>query len=153
MIGQTACAPAWRLGFWAAVLTAVGTAGTFAIAVTTLPVSGPFCTADCVAYPYQEVGGLVPHDYIWMYPATVLLGIFVVLLACIHTAAADSRRLYSLLALVFGAMGAAVLASDYYIQIAALQPSILRGSLRGWRSSRSTTRTASLLRSRNLAIR
>jgi hypothetical protein len=131
MIGQTAGAPAWRLGFWAAVLTAVGTAGTFAIAVTTLPVSGPFCAAGCVAYPYREVGDLVPHDYIWMYPATVLLGIFVVLLACIHAAAAESRQLYSLLALVFGAMGAAVLAGDYYIQIAALQPSILRGEFEG----------------------
>jgi hypothetical protein len=131
MIEQTAGTPAWRLGFWAAVLTAVGTAGTFAVAVTTLPVSGPFCAAGCVAYPYREVASLVPHDYVWMYGATVLLGIYVVLLACIHTVAAESRRLYSLLALVFGAMAAAVLAGDYYVQIAALQPSILRGEFEG----------------------
>ena len=71
-----------RLGFRAAALTAALTAISFAIAVTTLPVSGPSCTADCVGYPYREVAALVPHDYIWMYPATVLMVVFVVLLAC-----------------------------------------------------------------------
>jgi hypothetical protein len=139
MTRQTSAAPkaqiagtaARGVGFWAAALTAAVTVGTFAIAVTTLPVSGPFCTADCVAYPYREVAALVPHDYVWMYPATVLMGIFVVLLACIHQATAEIRRLYSLIALVFGAMAAATLAADYYIQIAALQPSILRGEFEG----------------------
>ncbi len=120
------------LGFWAAALTAAVTVIAFAIAVTTLPVSGPSCTADCVSYPFREVAALVPHDYIWMYPATLLMGIFVVLLACIHQATPENRRLYSLIALVFGAMAAALLAADYYIQIAALQPSILRGEFEGF---------------------
>jgi hypothetical protein len=120
-----------RLGFWAAALTALMTAVAFAIAVTTLPVSGPSCTADCVGYPYREVANLVPHDYIWMYPATLLMGIFVVLLASLHQATPENRRLYSLVALVFGAMAASLLAVDYYIQIAALQPSILKGEFEG----------------------
>ncbi|MFN8467525.1 MAG: hypothetical protein U0X20_18340 [Caldilineaceae bacterium] len=120
-----------RLGFWAAALTAALTAAAFAIGITTLPLSGPSCTANCVVYPYREVANLVPHDYIWMYPAILLMGIFVVLLACLHQAAAENRRLYSLLALVFGAMAALLLAADYYIQIAALQPSILRGEWEG----------------------
>lgn len=120
-----------RLGFWTAALTAAVTAIAFALAVTTLPVSGPFCTADCVGYPFREVANLVPHDYIWMYPATLLMGIFVVLLACIHQATAENRRVYSLIALVFGAMAASLLATDYYIQIAALQPSILKGEFEG----------------------
>ena len=123
--------PARRLGFWAAVLTAVVTAIAFAIAVTTLPVSGPFCAAGCIAYPYREVAALVPHDYVWMYPAILLCGIFVVLMACIHQAAAESKRLYSQIALVFAAMAAALLAADYYIQIATLQPSIVKGEVEG----------------------
>jgi hypothetical protein len=135
MVEQTtvpaASATGRRLGFWAAALTAALTAISFAIAVTTLPVSGPSCTADCVGYPYREVAALVPHDYIWMYPATVLMVVFVVLLACIHQSMPENRRLYSLLALVFGAMAASLLAADYYIQIAALQPSILKGEWEG----------------------
>ena len=66
-----------------------------------------------------------------MYPATLLMGIFVVLLACIHQSTPENRRLYSLLALVFGAIAAALLAADYYIQIATLQPSILKGEWEG----------------------
>jgi hypothetical protein len=139
MIEQTTMAPkaqaadtaVGRLGFWAAVLTAAVTAITFPIAVSTLPVSGPFCAANCVAYPYREVAALVPHDYVWMYPAILLWGIFVVLMACIHQAAAESKRLYSQIALVFAAMAAAVLAADYYIQIATLQPSIVKGEVEG----------------------
>ena len=121
-----------RLGFWAAALTAAVTAIAFGIAVTTLPVSGPSCTTDCVSYPFREVAALVPHDYVWMYPATLLMGIFVVLLACLHQATPENRRLYSLIALVFGAMAAALLAADYYIQIATLQPSILKGEFEGF---------------------
>ena len=77
------------------------------------------------------MANLIPHDYIWMYPATVLMGIFIVLLACIHQSMPENRRLYSLLALVFGAIAAALLAVDYYIQIATLQPSILKGEWEG----------------------
>jgi hypothetical protein len=134
MVEQTTvphAAAARRLGFWAATLTAALTAIALAIGITTLPLSGPSCTANCVDYPYHEVAALVPHDYIWMYPATLLMGIFVVLLACIHQSAPENRRLYSLLALVFGAMAASLLAADYYIQLAALQPSILKGEWEG----------------------
>jgi hypothetical protein len=128
---QATNTPSHRLGFWAAAATAAVTVTTFAVAVNTLPVSGPFCAAGCVAYPYRDVAALVPHDYIWMYGALVLMGVFVVLLACLHAAVAEGRRLYSLLALVFGALAAGILAVDYYIQIAALQPSLLRGEFEG----------------------
>jgi hypothetical protein len=128
---QAASTAARRFGFWTALLTAAVTALAFGLAVTTLPVSGPFCTGGCVTYPYREVAALVPHDYIWMYPAILLLGLFVVLMACIHQAAAEGRQLYSLIGLVFAAMAAAVLAIDYYIQIAALQPSIIRAEVEG----------------------
>ena len=71
----------------------------------------------------------MPNDYIWMYPAILLLGIFNVLLACLYQAAAENKRLYSQIALASAAMAAAVLGADYYIQIATLQPSILKGEV------------------------
>jgi hypothetical protein len=128
---QAASTAARRLGFWTALLTSAVTALAFGLAVTTLPVSGPFCTGGCVTYPYHDVAALVPHDYIWMYPAILLLGLFVVLMACIHQAAAEGRRLYSVIGLVFAAMAAVVLAVDYYIQIATLQPSLVKGEMEG----------------------
>lgn len=122
---------AFPLGFWVAVLTAITTAVSFGIAVTTLPVSGPFCLANCVTYPYADVAYLVPHDYIWMYPATLLAAFFLVLMACIHHHAAASQKLYSRIGLCFAVIATAVLSIDYYIQIAMVQPSLLRGELEG----------------------
>jgi hypothetical protein len=120
-----------RFGFWAAVLTAVVTAIAFVIAINTLPVSGPFCQAGCITYPYHDVAALVPHDYIWMYPATLLAPVFLVLMVCIHHYAAESKKLYSLIALCFAAISAALLATNYYIQIAVMQPSFVKGELEG----------------------
>lgn len=128
---KTTARPAGRLGFWAAAATALVTAVALAIAVGTPPLSGPFCQGGCVVYPYHDVAAAVPRDYYWMYPATLLMPIWLVLMACIHGAAAEGKKLYSLIALVFAAVGAALLAANYYIQIAVLQPSILKGEFDG----------------------
>src|SRR6476646_2811584 len=82
-----------RLGYWSALLTAVVTAVSFAIAIATPPISGPFCQSSCVTYPYTDVVSHIPRDYIWMYPAFVLMPIFVVLMACIHHYAADDKKI------------------------------------------------------------
>jgi hypothetical protein len=139
MIKQTTRAPAVQparmaappLAFWAAVLTAVLTAISFTIAVQTLPISGPFCQSNCVIYPYENVASYVPHDYIWMYPATLLTFVFLVLMACIHSYAAAHAKLYSRIGLCFAIIASAVLSIDYYIQLAMVQPSLLKGELEG----------------------
>lgn len=120
-----------RFAVWTSVLTAVLTIISLAIAVTTLPISGPFCRANCVTYPYADVAAYVPHDYNWMYPATLMACMFVVLMACIHSYAAESRRLYSQIGLCFAVIAAAVLSIDYYIQLAMVQPSLLKGEMEG----------------------
>lgn len=121
----------FAFGFWTAVLTAITTAVTFAIAVNTPPVSGPFCQVNCVTYPYASVGYLVPHDYIWMYPAMLLATLFLVLMASIDHYAAAGQTLYSRIGLCFAAIATAVLSIGYYIQLATVQPSLLKGEMEG----------------------
>jgi hypothetical protein len=123
--------PSFTFGVWAAVLTAVVTAVSFAIAVQTLPVSGPFCQSNCIGYPYEDVAALVPHDYIWMYPAILMASMFLVLMSCIHNYAAASHKLYSQVGLCFAVISAAVLSIDYYTQLTVMQPSLLKGELEG----------------------
>lgn len=120
-----------RLGFWAAILTAVVAAISFGIAVTTLPISGPFCRTDCVTYPYSNVLANIPRDYLWMYPALLLAPIFVVLMVCIHHYAADSKKLYSQIGLCFAIIYAAFITFDYYTQITVIQSSLLKGESDG----------------------
>ena len=124
--------PASRLGFWAAIVTTVLAIGTFSLAVSAIPISGPWCQGDCVSYPYADVAANVPHDYLWMVPAILMELVFVVLIVCVHQSAAIRHKLYSQIAVAFTVMSAAILAADYYIQFAVMQPSIMREEWEGF---------------------
>ncbi len=115
-----------NFGFWISVVTTVLTVVTFALAMTALP--------DDVPYPFtsQTIIDQWPGDYLWMYPAMVLMVLFVALLVAIHQYTPAVRRTYSLLALCMGVIAAAVLIITYYIQVTVMQPSLEKGQLDGW---------------------
>jgi hypothetical protein len=122
---------AYRFGFWSAALMAALTAISFAIAVSTPPISGPFCQSGCVTYPYGNVASFVPHDYIWMYPGILLTPIFVVLMGCIHAHAQDDKKVFSQIGLAFAVISAMAITMDYFIQLTVIQPSLLKGETEG----------------------
>lgn len=118
--------PAYRFGFCIAAITAGLTVVTFVLALLALPNSVPYpFTSDIIAEQW-------PMDYVWMYPAMVLMLLFVALLAAIHDYAPAARKTYSLLGLCFGIIAAAILIIDYYIQATVMQPSLEKGQLDGW---------------------
>ena len=125
-IGTRNTGGAHRLGFWIATVTAVLTVVTFALALTALP--------DSVPYPFTDpvIAQQWPGDYLWMYPAMVLMLLFVALLAAIHEYAPPARRVYSLVGLCVAVIAAAVLIIDYYVQATVMQPSLEKGQLDGW---------------------
>ncbi len=73
-----------------------------------------------------------PGDYLWMYPAMVLMLFFVALVAAIHVCAPPARRVFSLIALCVAVLAAAVLLIDYYLQASVMQTSLEKGQLDGW---------------------
>ena len=122
---------ATRLGFWTSLSIMILTLITFALAISATPITGPWCQADCVQYPFADVVAKVPHDYLWLYPAVLLeLGV-VILFASLHHSAAARHKVYSQIALLFAGMSALLVSADYYMQFAALQPSIVRGEQEG----------------------
>lgn len=120
-----------RLSLWTAILTAAMAMVSLAMAVTTLPKSGPYCQSDCVGYPYTDVAAYVPRDYLWLYPAVALALLIVVLVECIHYWIPPSRMLLSRIGIAFTIMGAGVLAVDYASQLSFLQPALLLGETEG----------------------
>ena len=116
----------YRFGFWIAIITVAVTVVTFALALTALPNSVP--------YPFtsHSIAEQWPMDYLWMYPAMVLMLLFVALFAAIHEYAPPARKIYSLLGLGVAVIAAAVLLIDYYIQVTVMQPSLEKGQLDGW---------------------
>ena len=107
------------------------TAATFVIAFLTPPLSGPLCTGGCFEYPYTDVVSRFPRDYFWMFPAIFLFMIYIILMACIHHAAASDKKMYSLAGLSFAVMAAVILITDYFVQLSVIQPSLLKGETEG----------------------
>jgi hypothetical protein len=120
-------AAAGRLGRWVAPATAVVGAISLATGVTTSPRSGPFCSGNCIDYPYTDAAGYVPQDYLWMYPGVLLSLLFVVLTTCLVAWVVPPHRLFAAIAACFSAIGAAVIVVDYGIALTFVQPALLAG--------------------------
>jgi hypothetical protein len=123
--------PSDRFGFWISTLTAVTTAITFVMAVLTPPKAGPFCTDDCLAYPYTDFAAHIPRDFLWMYPALVVAPLLVILLATMHERTPPAWRPFTRSALAFGVMAATTLTAAYFIQLRFVQPAVLKGEFDG----------------------
>jgi len=119
-------ARAGRIGSRVALIVTGLTVVTFGLALTALP--------EKVPYPYTDavIARQWPGDYLWMYPAMVLMVLFVALAAAVHEWAPPERKVWSLFALCVATVAAAVLLVDYYVQVTVMQPSLEKGQLDGW---------------------
>ena len=75
---------ALRVGRWIALVLTILTVLAFGLGITTPPRSGPFCTGQCITYPYIDAAQFAPRDYLWMFPGVLLTPLFVMLCGCIH---------------------------------------------------------------------
>jgi len=119
------------LGYWIAPLLAVSAATAFAFGIATPPRSGPFCTGQCITYPYTDAAQFVPRDYLWVLPSILLTPLVVVLYGCAHACVAEKRRTLSLIGLCFASISAGIVTVDYFIQFEVLEPSLVRGETGG----------------------
>ena len=118
--------PVARLGQWLAVTTGLLTLVSFGLALTALPDKVPYpFTADVIVEQW-------PGDYLWMYPAMLLMVAFVALLAVVQHHTRPAAKVYSLIGLVLGSMSASVLLVDYYLQATVMQVSLEKAQLDGW---------------------
>jgi hypothetical protein len=120
-----------RLGFWSAILLALLAVTAFALGITTPPRSGPYCTGNCVVYPFTAAAQFVPRDYGWIVPAILLVPTFLIVMACIHPCVQPCKRHLSLAGLCFTSIAASIIAIDYFIQFRVVEPSLRRGEAGG----------------------
>lgn len=119
------------LGFYSAILTPIVTLITFVIAFLTEPLSGPWCQSSCFSYPYLDTASRYPSDFIWMYPAMLLLLVYLVLMASIHHSSSSEKKIYSHIATLFAFGSVLIFVVDYFLQLSVIQPSLLRGEIDG----------------------
>ncbi len=120
-----------KFGYFVSIITAILTVITFGIAITTPPLSGPYCTGSCFEYPYIDISNRFPRDYYWMYPAILLSFTYLMMIVSIQHIATNGKKLYGMIGVSFAAMSALVLSADYFIQVSVIQPSLLSGETEG----------------------
>jgi len=114
-----------RFGFWASLGTSVVTTATFVIALATPPLSGPWCERGCFGYPYLDIAGRFPRDYLWMFPAMISMLLFLAFVIAVAARGAERSRLSGQLAVSLAVMATFSLLMDYFLQVAVIQPSLL----------------------------
>ena len=121
-----------RIGFWAAILTAALAAVSFGVAVTTPPRSGPFAApGSAIRYPYTTAAQFVPRDFLWMYPALLMMLAFLVLAACVRERGVGGRKVFGTIGSSLAVASFTIIAIDYFIQLRTVQPALLRGEWDG----------------------
>jgi hypothetical protein len=126
MPGSSRFRLACALGSTIALTTTGVTVVSLALALTALP--------NDVPYPFasEVIADQWPGDYLWMYPAMLVMLLFVALIASVHEYAPATRRIFSLLGLCLAVLAAAVILIDYFIQVSVMQLSLEKGQLDGW---------------------
>ena len=101
-----------------------------------LAVTGLALTAlpDKVPYPFTDpvIAEQWPGDYLWMFPAMVLMVLFVALVAVLHQHGQPGGEVWSLVAVCLATIAAAVLLVDYYLQATVVPLSLEKDQLEGW---------------------
>lgn len=122
----------FRFGHMISLSTAIITLLTFAIAICTPPISGPFCEEGCIDYPYvTDIVSRFPRDYYWMFGAMVVTLLYIVLMLNINQLAIGSRKIFGRIGVAFSIIAATVLFTDYFIQVFVIQASLVNGETAG----------------------
>ncbi len=120
-----------KFGWYISIITTLLTVITFGIAISTPPLSGPFCAGSCFEYPFTDITSRFPRDYYWMYFAMVLMLLYLAMIITVHQTVANEKKHFSLIGVAFAIMATLVLFSDYFIQVSVIQPSLLAGETDG----------------------
>lgn len=116
-----------RLGFWSAILASAFTIFFILIAVGTIMVSPPIAWSGIKSYT-ENFNSLEMANYI---PAFLLAPSVVVLTACIHSVTPDKKKVFSMIGLAFAIVYAAIIPTNYYLQLFVVRLNIKASSLDG----------------------
>ncbi len=111
------------LGFWSGIATAICAVG-FLAANLALPTPA---WRGMAAY----VSAFHHAQMLWMIPTLILAPAYLLLMTCVHSIAGDGKKLLGEVAVVFSAIYAGLASTNYFIQLIAVRPLLLRGEASG----------------------
>ncbi|NOZ46652.1 MAG: hypothetical protein GXO79_07690 [Chlorobi bacterium] len=121
----------YKIGYYSSIFLTIITIITFGLAMTAIPNSGAFCPGDCLEYPYLDTLTEFPQDYLWMFPAIILMITFIIFVISVHSFASEKNKLFSRISLTFAIISTTVLLVCYFIQFSVIPTSLLNGETEG----------------------
>lgn len=115
--------PVSRLGFWSASLATFLCVLWLVLAFAFSPAEWTGIEAYARGFDSLQMLNFVP--VLLMAPAVV------VMMASIHVGAPRDKKLYSLLGVLFSAIYAAIICTNYYVQLVAVRLNVLHGDMEG----------------------
>jgi len=120
-----------RIGFYASLFLSFITIVTFTLAMMAVPIAGPFCPEGCIEYPYLDTLQQYPKDYLWMFPALLMIVTYLIVMGSIHIFATAKTRIFSTISLMFATGSSVLLLMDYFIQFSVIPVSLMNGETQG----------------------
>jgi hypothetical protein len=115
------------LGFWSAILASVFTLSFVVLAIGSTLVSPPKAWSGIQTYA-ENFNWLDMASFI---PAIFLAPTMVILTACIHAVAPEKKQVFSLIGLAFMSVYAAIIPTNYYLQLFVVRLNLQSGTLDG----------------------
>jgi hypothetical protein len=111
------------LGFWSAILAAILSLVFAVLAVAFSPPEWNGIEAYAQRYDFLQMLNMIP---VLVVPIAVI-----VVMACLHSLAPESKKVFSLTAVAFSAIYATIIPVNYYIQLFVVRLNIVSGDLDG----------------------
>ena len=115
------------LGFWSAILATVFTIFFIVLAIGTTLISPPKAWSGIQTYA-ENFNLLEMASFI---PAFLLAPTVVALMACIHYVTPETKKVFSLIGLAFATVYAAIIPTNYYLQLFVVRLNLESGTLDG----------------------
>jgi hypothetical protein len=119
------------VGLYSSIILTLVTIITFGLALTAVPISGANAPGGGIPYPYLDTLRQFPKDYLWMFTAILLILTYVVFMLSINSMAKDGSEIFAKISIAFAIIGAAILLTDYFIQIAVIPVSLTSNETEG----------------------
>lgn len=119
------------VGFYSSIILTLVTIITFGLALTAVPISGANAPGGGIPYPYLDTLRQFPKDYLWMFTAILLILTYLVFMLSINSIAKDGSKIFAKISIAFAIIGAAILLTDYFIQIAVIPVSLTNNETEG----------------------
>ena len=118
-VGQTTIA----LGTWSAILATTFTVAFVVLALAFSPREWTGIAAYAEDFTFLQMANFIP--------VILLAPTVVVLMVCIHRVAPEARRVLSLIGIAFSSVYAAIICTNYYVQLFVVRLNLIHGDLDG----------------------